>query len=150
MFDSTWLARYPRPRVIGSDYGFEFKAKVRELHDNIGLKKKSSASWNPQSNIILECAQQVLGDYLRSFNQDNRELNPTDSFEEFLTAVAYAIQCAYHTTLGFSLAQLVVVSDRDMFMTVETPVDWERIKTRKQNSIHKNNAGENSKRIPHE
>ena len=147
LFDSYWLARYPRPREIGFDNGSEFKAEFKELCKNMGLKRKPSAAWNPQSNAILERVHQVLGDCLRSFNLDQRDLHPNDPFEEFLTAAAYAICSAYHTTLGFSPAQLVF--GRDMFMPIATDVDWEKIRERKQKRIDESNARENSKRIPH-
>ena len=113
----------------------------------MGLTKKPSASWNPQSNAILERVHQVLGDCLRSFNLDNRDLHPEDPFEEFLTASAYAIRCAYHSTLGFSPAQLVF--GRDMFMPIESDINWEKIREKKQKRIDKNNMRENAKRIPH-
>ena len=148
LFDSHWLARYPRPVEIGFDNGSEFKMEFQDLCKNMGLTKKTSLPWNPQSNSILERVHQVLGDCLRTFNLDNKELNPDHPFEEFLTASAYAIRCAYHTTLGFSPAQLVF--GRDMFMPIETPVDWEQIRIRKQNQINKDNVRENSKRTPHD
>ena len=113
----------------------------------MGLKRKPSAAWNPQSNAILERVHQVLGDCLRSFNLDQRDLHPNDPFEEFLTAAAYAIRSAYHTTLGFSPAQLVF--GRDMFMPIATNIDWEKIRERKQKRIDQSNARENSKRIAH-
>ena len=76
LLDSVWLARYPRPREIGFDGGSEFKAEFRELCINMGLKRKQSNSWNPQSNAILERVHQVLGDNLRSFDLDNTDLDP--------------------------------------------------------------------------
>ena len=65
LLDSTWLSRYPRPREIGFDGGGKFKAEFQDLCDNMGLKKKPSGAWNPQSNAILERVHQVLGDCLR-------------------------------------------------------------------------------------
>ena len=114
----------------------------------MGIKTKPSGAWNPQSNSVLERVHQVLGDCLRSFNLEQKELNPNDPFEEFLTAAAYAIRSAHHTTLGYSPAQLVF--GRDMFMPVNFQVDWERIKANKQNKIQKNNDRENLKRKPHQ
>jgi len=148
LLDSVWIARYPRPREIGFDGGSEFKAEFEELCRNMGLKRKPSGSWNPQSNAILERVHQVLGDCLRSFNLEERELDPHDPFEEFLTSAAYAIRSAYHTTLGFSPAQLVF--GRDMFMPVNFEADWTRIQHNKQERINRNNVRENSKRIPYE
>lgn len=147
ILDSVWLARYPRPREIGYDGGGEFKAEFQELCKNMGMKRKPSSAWNPQSNAILERVHQVLGDCLRSFNLEERELHPHDPFEEFLTKAAYAIRSAYHTTLGYSPAQLVF--GRDMFMPITVNPDWEAIRKRKQDSINKSNRRENMKRIDH-
>ena len=91
----------------------------------------------------------MLGDCLRSFNLEDRTIDPTDldPFEEFLTAAAYAIRSAYHTTLGYSPAQLVF--GRDMFMPVNCTVDWDKIKENKQKRIDKNNTRENAKQLNH-
>ena len=103
----------------------------------MGLTQKPSGAWNPQSNAILERVHQVLGDCLRSFNLEDQQLDQEDPFEKFLTASAYAIRCSYHTTLGYSPAQLVF--GRDMFMPVNFQVDWDRIKQQKQRRIEKSN-----------
>ena len=83
---------------------------------------------------------------MRSFNLENKDLDPNDPFEEFLTATAYAIRSAYHTTLGYSPAQLVF--GRDMFMPINFEIDWEKIKQNKQNRIQKNNIRETEIRLP--
>ena len=54
ILDNVQLLRYPRPAEIGFDNGSEFKAEFSELCNNMGLKKKPSNTWNPQSNSILE------------------------------------------------------------------------------------------------
>jgi hypothetical protein len=150
LLDSVWLARYPRPREIGFDGGSEFKAEFQDLCDNMGLKKRPSGAWNPQSNAILERVHQVLGDNLRTFDLENKIIDPNnkDPFEEFLTASAYAIRSAYHTTTGYSPAQLVF--GRDMFMPVNFTADWAKIKRNKQTRINSNNERENSKRQNHQ
>ena len=104
VLDSVWLLRYPRPEEIGMDNGGEFKAEFSELCKNMGLKRKESNSWNPQSNSILKRIHQVLGDGLRAFDLDNIDINPEDDdpFDEYITAVAYAICCAYHQSHGHS------------------------------------------------
>ena len=142
-----WIARYPRPSEIGFDGGGEFKAEFRELCDNMGIKRKPSNAWNPQSNAIIERVHQVLGDNLRTFDLENADLSGLDPFEEFLTATAYAIRSAYHTTLGYSPAQLVF--GRDMFMPVNFEADWGKIKENKQRRIDRNNNRENQKRRDH-
>jgi len=85
----------------------------------MGLTKKPSSSWNPQSNAILKRIHQVLAEGLRAFDLDSKEIahDDDDPFEKYLSAVAYAIRSAYHQTHGHSPAQLVF--GRDMFLPVE-------------------------------
>jgi hypothetical protein len=66
-------------------------AEFKDLCENIGLKKKPSAAWNPQSNAILERIHQVLADCIWSFNLEERVFKELDDdpFEEYLTAAAF-------------------------------------------------------------
>ena len=149
VLDSYWLARYPRPREIGYDNGSEFKKYFAELCDNMGLKKKPSLEYNPQSNAIIERVHQVLGDQLRTFELEERDLTPQErTFEPFLTACAYALRSTYHTTLGATPGQLVF--GRDMILPVKFKADWALIAQRKQDQINRSNRQENRKRVPHE
>ena len=70
-----------------------------------------------------------------------------DPFQKCLSEAAYAIRCGFHATHGHSPGELVF--GRNMFLPVETPVDWEAVKERKQKSIAKSNSRENSKRLDH-
>ena len=149
IFDSMWLARYPRPHEIGFDNGTEFKKTFLELIANMGLKKKPTTSYNPQSNAIIERIHQVLGDQLRTFELEERELTEEEqTFEPFLTACAYAIRCAYHTTLKATPGQLVF--GRDMILPIKFRADWALIARQKQEVIDKSNKRENLKRKEHE
>ena len=75
IFDTAWLACYPRPRKIGFNNGGEFKAEFKELCVNMGLKEKTSLPWNPQSNAILKRIHQVLADCLTSFDLEDLDVN---------------------------------------------------------------------------
>ena len=148
VLDSTWLARYPRPAEIGFDNGSEFKYLFKQLCDNMGLKKKPSTEYNPQSNAIIERVHQVLGQQMRTFELESRDLTPAEqTFEPFLTSCAYAIRSTYHTTLNASPGQLVF--GRDMVMPIRFKADWALIAQRKQDVINQSNARENRKRINH-
>ena len=74
IFDSTWLARYPRPREVGCDNGGEFKQLFSELCENMGIKQKPTTDYNPQSNAVIERIHQVLGNQLRSFELEDRPI----------------------------------------------------------------------------
>ena len=63
-FDSTWIARYPRPKEIAFDNGSEFKALFMDLCDNMSLKRKPTTDYNPRIH-------QVLGNQLRTFELEN-------------------------------------------------------------------------------
>ena len=45
-FDSTWIARYPRPKEIGFNNGSEFKALFMDLYDNMSPKRKPTTDYN--------------------------------------------------------------------------------------------------------
>ena len=148
-FDDTWLSRYPRPQFIGFDGGGENKGAFKETIINYGLGPgmKPTTTHNPQSNSIVERIHQVLNDMLRTMELEERELDPSKPFDESLNAAAYAIRCAYHTTLQATPAQLVF--GRDMILPIAMRADWNAIQANRQAMIEHNNAVENSKRIEH-
>jgi transposase InsO family protein len=147
-FDSYWLSRYPRPKYIGCDNGSHFKKYFSELIDNYGLIRKSSTEYNPQSNGIIERVHQVLGNALRNFEIEKRELDDQNPWDEFLSSAAFAIRSTHHMTLEASPAQLVF--QRDMFLPVKYVADWTQIRLKRQKEINKSNKRENQNRIPHE
>ena len=148
ILDSTWLARYPRPQEIGFDNGGEFKATFNDLCANMGLTRKPSLEYNPQSNAIIERIHQVLGDQLRTFELEERDLTPVErTFEPFLTSCAYALRSTYHTTLKASPGQLVF--GRDMILPIAFQADWAKITQQKQDVINASNRKENRKRHAH-
>lgn len=94
------LARkIPRPVEVGFDNGSKFKWLFAELCTNMGITPKISTLYNPQSNTIIERVHQVLGNALRTFEFENRELDEKEPFEPFFTATAYATRSTYHTML---------------------------------------------------
>ena len=146
-FNNTWLTRYPRPQYIGYDNGSEFKAQFKEMCDNYGIKDKPSTTYNPQSNGIIERVHQVLGNALRTFELEDKELDTNDPWGPFLSAAAWAIRSTVHTTLDATPGQLVF--GRDMLLPIQIKTDWARIRQRKQDIINVNNRKENEKRIEH-
>ena len=147
-FNNTWLTRYPRPQYIGFDNGSEFKAQFKQMCDNYGIKDKPSSSYNPQSNGIIERVHQVLGNALRTFELEQKELDTNDPWGPFLSAAAWAIRSTVHTTLEATPGQLIF--GRDMLLPIRIKTDWAMIRQRKQDIIDANNRRENSRRIEHE
>ena len=92
---------------------------------------------------------QVLGNQLRSFELEERELTEEEeTFEPFLTACAYALKCTQHTTFKATPGQLVF--GRDMILPIQFQADWALITKQKQESINDSNFKENKKRIKYD
>jgi len=60
----------------------------------------------------------------------------------------WAIRSTYHTVLGATPGQLAF--GRDMLLGIKYRADWARIRMQKEHMTLKDNARENSSRIPHE
>jgi hypothetical protein len=133
--NDTWFNRYPKPEYIGFDNGREFKAMFEQMTKNYGLKTKTGTSYNPQSNGVIERVHQVLGDMLRTFELEDRDLDAKNPFGSFLSAAAYAIRSTFR---------------RHMLLPVKFTADWQAIQAKRQRRIEDSNARENASRIEHE
>jgi hypothetical protein len=49
--------------------------------DNIGIKCSPTTSYNLQGNSIIEKNHQVIGNMLRAFELEERELDPDDPWK---------------------------------------------------------------------
>jgi transposase InsO family protein len=110
-FHNNWLCRYPRPIQVNFDNGSEFKSVFKEMCDNLRIKCSPTTYYNPQGNSVIERIHQVMGNMLRAFELEDRELYPDDPWNEFLQACAFAIMNTFHTTLQASPGQLVFGRD---------------------------------------
>ena len=63
------------------------------------------------------------------------DTNKEDPFDKYLQSVAYVIRGAYHQTHGHSPTQMV--SGRDMFLPIDSRINWEAISRIKQEHICK-------------
>jgi hypothetical protein len=88
-----------------------------------------------------------MGNVLRPFELEERELYPYDPSNEFLQACAFGIRSTFHTTLQASPDQLVF--GRDMIHDIRFQANWDRIKNNKQKIIANSNKRENLNRIKH-
>ena len=48
-FDDTWLARYPRPQILGYNNGSKYKRTFNQMRKNYGMKKTFHDRHNPQN-----------------------------------------------------------------------------------------------------
>ena len=140
IFNSTWLARYPRPRKVIFDNGNEFKKDFLPLLRDFSIKPTPTTIKNPQANAILERVHQVLGDMLRTKNLQQYDFDALDPWSDILASVAWAIRSTHHSTLKASPAQLVF--NRDMLLNIKFIADWETIRLRKQKDVDRNNERE--------
>ena len=150
LIEQTWLSRYPWPEKCIYDRGSEFiGSEFQELlKEEYNIKTKPITVKNPQANSILERIHQVLGNMIRTFELEERDIDENDPFSGILAAVAWATRSTYHTTLHTTTGQLVF--GRDMVLNVTHLANWYDITKRKQEVINQNNKRENSKRIDYD
>ena len=144
----AWLTRYPLPNKVIVDRGNEFLAEFREMITNdYGITVKPITSRNPQANAILERVHQTIGNILRTFKVQNMVLDDENPWDGILASTMFALRATVHTTTQYTPAQLIF--GRDSIINRRHEVDWEVIRTRKQNLINKGNERENRNRISH-
>jgi transposase InsO family protein len=144
----VWLSRYPQPQKVLFDNGSEFKKDFIPLLKDFGVKPRPTTVKNPQSNSIVECVHQVLGNMLHTFELETYDFDDLDPWGEILASVAWAIHSTYHTTLDATPGQLVF--GRDMILGIQHIADWEHIRLRKQWIIDDSNSRENRGRVQHD
>jgi transposase InsO family protein len=147
--EQEWFARYPWPTQVTFDRGSEFIGKdfQKMIKNDYGVKAKPITVRNPQANAIVERVHQVIGNIIRTFELEYNYLDEEDPWKGILSATAFAVRSTFHTTLQNSPGQLVF--GRDMIFNIQHTANWEYIKQRKQQLIHKNNKRENANRIEH-
>jgi hypothetical protein len=112
------------------------------------MKKRVSTAYNPQANGIVERVHLVLGDALRTFELQERELDVDDPWSSFLASAAFAIRSTYHTTLRATPGQLVF--GRYMLLPIKFKANWAEIRARHQEEIRRNNERKNKGRKIHD
>jgi hypothetical protein len=88
-----------------------------------------------------------MGNILRTFELEERELDPDDPWNGFLQACAFGIMSTCHTTPQASPGQLVF--GKDMIRDIRFQENWDRLKNNKLKFIESSNKRENLNRIKH-
>ena len=146
--EQAWLTRYPWPTKIIYDRGGEFLREFANMIENdYGITKAPTSRKNPQANGILERIHQTIANIIRTFEVQDMEIDENDPWSGILSATMFAIRATIHKTLQATPAQLVF--GRDAILNTKFEANWQMIKQRKQQIIHKNNLRENNKRIEH-
>ena len=76
---------------------------------------------------------------LRTFEMQDRDLDPVDPWGEFLQSCAFGIRSTHHTTLQASPGQLVF--GRDMIHNIPFIADWSNDHENTKRLLHKYNEG---------
>ena len=147
LFDQTWLSRYPRPREVIFDNGSEFKMHFMTLLKDFDIKPKPTTVENPQGNSPVERIHQVVQNMIKTKELDKLVFDYIDPWGEILSSVAWAIRASYHSTLQATPAQIVF--GRDMLFNMNKVINWKLITNNKRKQIARDNARENTGRIPH-
>lgn len=134
LFETEWLARYPRPLTCIHDQGPEFTALAFQnmLHRNQITSAPISVK-NPQSNGIVERLHQTIGNALRTQLYSNPPLTleqAQDKMKYALSTAAYATRVAVHRSLGVSPGAMVFL--RDMVLNIPLIADLEQIRQKRQ------------------
>ena len=100
MFNNTWLCRYPRPRKVVFDNGYEFKQDFTPLLKNFDIKPVLTSVKKSQSNTTVEQVNQVILNMLINKDLDNKVFEYIDPWGETLAYIAWEIRTSYHLTMG--------------------------------------------------
>jgi hypothetical protein len=91
--------------------------------DSLGIKSRPTTSNHPQGNSIIERIHQVMGNMLRAFELEERELDLDEPWRDFLQACAFGVRSTFHTTLQASPGQKVF--GRNMIHNVRSQANWD-------------------------
>ena len=148
LLNKCWFSRYPRPKYLVCDNGSEFELYLKYLCKQYQVERKPTTSKNPQANAIIERVHAVFSDMLRTSGLDGDDTVDSHRIDQFITDAAWAIRSTYHTVLKATPGEAIF--GRDMLFDIPFIVDWSEIGRRRQELVDKNNARENSRRLPYD
>ena len=102
-FLNKWICSKSIPEVCVTDNGGEFDSGLfRELNERLGIIKKWTSSYHPQSNAVVERRNRDIVAYIRKFLDGNG-----DKWSELLTTMSFALNTSVHPDKGMSAFQIV-------------------------------------------
>ena len=116
----------------------DFSEMVQNDYDS---KKKTISMRNPQTNVIFERIHQVIGNMIRTFQLQEREMEEVAPWKGILAAIMFALRATFHTALSETPIQLFFC--RDAILNICFQEDWNCIKSIKQHIIKNNTANKN-------
>ena len=147
-FDSQWLCRYPRPRIVVNDNGGEFTgSEFQELLSSYAIEQQPTTVLNPRSNGIKERMHLTMADMLRTMTlkvkNDNESVWKVE-LEAALQAIAWAMRSTVSNGTKYSPANLTF--GRDMILNEEVKINWDSIKANREKKAQIDNEKENKTR----
>ena len=99
VFNETWLYRYPLPRKVLSNNGYEFKGDFTPLIKNFNINPVLTTIKKPQASSLVERVHEVIFSILVPKDIDKRSFDYIDPWGETLAYIAWIIREPYHLTI---------------------------------------------------
>lgn len=97
---NEWIARYGVPSTITTDQGRQFEAVLlKELNNLLGVDRKRTAAYRPQTNGIVERWHRQL--------KASIKCHATENWSEILPTVLLGLRTCYREDFKCSVAELV-------------------------------------------
>ncbi|KAK3509394.1 hypothetical protein QTP70_033161 [Hemibagrus guttatus] len=147
------------PEDIVSDRGPQFTSRVwRSLCEQLGISVSLSSGYHPQSNGQVECLNQEIGRFLRSYCSREQQ-----RWSEFLPWAEYAQNSLIHSSTGLTPFQCVLGYQPPLFPWSGEPSDvpaveewsrlsqevWERAHVHLQRAVRRQRIQANRRHRPH-
>ena len=109
------------PEAVISDRGSVFTNKYQvELTTLLGSHQKFSTAFHPPTDGLTERINRVLEDMLRHYTSVKQ-----DDLPEFLASAEFAVNCAYHESVGTTPFRLWCDRDPRLPMSVALPAMYD-------------------------
>ena len=102
-FLQEWVCRMSSPETCVTDNGGEFDSKLnKELNKKLGITKRWTSAYHPQSNAVCERRNRDIVAYIRKFLEGNG-----DKWSALLPSMAFALNTSIHPDKKMSAYQIV-------------------------------------------
>ena len=116
VFITQFVARLGSPRLIHTDQGRNFEAKLfKEMCRMLGIKKTHTMPFRPQSNGIVERMNKTIGSLISAFISENQK-----TWDKDLSILMMAYRSTPHETSGLTPTELML--GRQISMPIDIQV----------------------------
>jgi transposase InsO family protein len=115
-FVTQFVARFGSPRLVHTDQGRNFEARLfKEMCNLLGIKKTHTMPFRPQSNGIVERMNKTIGSLITAFISENQW-----TWDKDLSILMMAYRATPHETSGFTPTELML--GRQISMPIDIQV----------------------------